>query len=48
MLYNFKLGHNVAEAIKNISCVKGESADDVSKQMILEISLGLQEPLMTR
>ena len=30
MFYNFKLGHNVTEVTKNISCVKGESAVDQS------------------
>ena len=32
ILYEFKLGHNAAEATKNICCVtKGEGADDYSK-----------------
>ena len=30
MLYEFKLGYNSAEAIKNICCVKGEGAVDIS------------------
>ena len=28
MLYEFKLGHNAAEATKNSPCVKGEDAVD--------------------
>ena len=28
MLYEFKLGHNAAEATKNICCVKGEGTVD--------------------
>ena len=28
MVYKFKLGHNIAEAIKNICCVKGEGTVD--------------------
>ena len=27
MLYEFKLGHNAAEATKNICCMKGEDTD---------------------
>ena len=30
MLYEFKLGHNTAEATKNICCVKSEGAVDHS------------------
>ena len=35
MLYKFKLGHNAAEAAKNICWAKGKGA-------VEEISLGLQ------
>ena len=29
ILYEFKLGHNAVEAIKDIHCAKGEGADIV-------------------
>ena len=46
IIYEFKLGYNAINAIKNIHYVKGESAVDHSRVTIIvqEISLKLQEP----
>ena len=42
MHFELELGHNAAEATKNICCANGEGAvDQCSNQMVLEILLEL-------